>query len=229
MKNKLKQYPNIILGIISVIAFLITLLAYPISYYIWKFGGHFPYLIDTLWVMGVPVVFFVILFVPTLGDQKIGLYSITIFIIYISLLLYIGVPAYEDIIEHCNYMALQRDEQRYDIEKITLDELQNIEKGNHIIYIGRTDSVEHNSIYDFLYNETLKRPLKILYYDVSEDIENNNEKMTDTLSKFEVLEMPAVVFIVNGEKKEVLLYYDIIQSFIEVVMKYHEAYAEYFI
>lgn len=109
---------------------------------------------------------------------------------------------------------------RYDIREISLEDLENLDSGNHIIYVGRPSCEYCNYSYDKLYKCSLQQPLIINYYNTDVDRDSNKYKMLEVLNNYDVTEVPMVLFVVNGKLDRKMCYNEIVNYFEDIVNYY---------
>lgn len=86
--------------------------------------------------------------------------------------------------------------------KITLDELAVLPElePNCVIYISRENCDSCLTVKNALYNTIKKNEIKVWHYDTLNDRETNVHELQETLDKYGVNEVPALLFFMDGSK-----------------------------
>ncbi len=224
--KSLKENKNRLLFVIMV---LFTLVVVSLNFLINRLNDYDGFYTDhkyTFMIVGALFVMLIIRFLPLYDTKKLNLYSLLISSLYIIVMLVYFSNSFILTYRHFEYSILQKDV-RFEIENVSLDEIDKIDEGDYILYIGRPTCNLCVNTYDYLYKSSLEQPIRILYYDTTNDRTTNNDKMTSILDKYEVSEVPAVAFIVDGKLSKTIFYDEILSSFNEYIHIY-KTHAIYF-
>lgn len=217
--KKIKQ--NRILFSIICVLNIVVILLYVLSLKLNAFDGYRTYHlgISNPQMAIFCILVFSILFIPVFDFEKINIYSLSVFVLFLVLHIVMIYKSVDAVYPHFKN-SIMYNNTRFEIEDISLTELNNLSSGNHIVYIGRENCIYCNFAYDYLYKRSLEQPIKISYYNTGVDREDNNEEMMKTLEKYNVSSVPAVIFIVNGKHESTIFYTDIINYFGETIHNY---------
>ena len=219
--TKIQQYPNLILCGIILIMSIITIIPYLLMLRLYIYDGYRTYhrFIANPLMCLFGFIVFCVFFLPIWDVKETPTIAKCTFLLFLCFFSIQLLHSVKTIWPHFENSIINRDV-RFEIEKITLSELDNISDGNHIIYVGRPSCNYCNLTYDYLYKRTLEQPLKISYYNTELDRENNNKLMTDILDKYNIKSVPAVLFIVNGQLEKTILYEEIHNDFGAIIHNY---------
>lgn len=210
---------NVILYIFNCTLLVLYLLRWVINYALVKYDGYYTNKFESPVIGCIVFLVFSIFFIGVLDFKKVTAYSISLFavcaVLLGGMLLKDGAFTYR----HLENSVFGKDT-RYEIQNINLEQLENINSGDFIIYIGRPTCDYCTEAYDYLYKYSLENSVQIHYYDTSGDRENNKEYMEQVLKEYKTETVPAVIFIKNGKADKVIFYSDIVSSFARQVQDY---------
>lgn len=222
MFKSLKENKNRLLYVIMLLFTLIVVGLNPIINKLNSYDGFYTDHKYTLMIIGVLFVLFTLRFLPLYDMKKLNLYSLLLSGLYLILMLISFSNSFVLTYRHFEYSILQKDV-RFEIENVSLEEIDKIDSGDYILYIGKSSDEKSKDTYDYLYESSLAQPINVLYYDMTEDKATNDE----ILDKYGVSEVPAVAFIVDGKLSKTIFYDEILSSFNEYIHTY-KTHAIYF-
>ena len=213
--KSLKENKNRLLFVIMVFFTLVVVSLNFVINRLNSYDGFYTYHKYTFMIVCALFVIFIIRFLPLYDTKKLNLYSFLITGLYTVLMLVYFSSSFILTYRHFEYSVLQKDV-RFEIENVSLDAIDKIDKDNYILYIGDSTDNLCDDTYDYLNKSSLDQPIRVSYYDTNE----NNDEMTSILDKYEVSEVPAVVFILDGKHSKTIYYDEILSSFNEYVHIY---------
>jgi hypothetical protein len=110
--------------------------------------------------------------------------------------------------------------ERYPIEDISLKNLDEIYKGNYLIYISKASCGECSEAEEYLKDFIQNQPVKIYHYDTEKDRVENKDYLERVLDKYSVWYVPAIVIIENGEYQKTLFSRQIKEELADNVQSY---------
>lgn len=170
----------------------------------------------------IPFAVFVIAAVFLLGTadaDKLSLFSIMVSVPAVLVLSALLVGTGREVYSHFENSVLLADE-RFEIEQISLDELESISDGSFAVYVGRPDCGYCRTAYDTLYKFSAHSPLQLHYYNTSDGRKTERDRMMEVLEKYEVTTVPAVVFFVDGKADKTIFYEEIASDFPGYIEEY---------
>lgn len=131
------------------------------------------------------------------------------------------VQAYKTIIQ-------QAQTQRYEVQEITLAQLENLSEASYTIaVIGRESDADCKTVREHLREVALRQPVQFLYYDADAKDDRGTDEYTAMLEQYDVQAVPLLLVYIRGEEHQ-SMYFDEIITDLEPLVEYYAQQKFYF-